>query len=201
MKKINNIWTALVANKNKIFILAKNMVNYHFLSKTQKEDIQGILELDVAKETLKTWLIYTGLGNLLPVLIAFFINMMINPVINWMTYLNNGSISIVAYNMLISSVFYLQETTISDTDSLRKKILGIGSLLLFINISLFTLQTTSFGQIGPYKNYITLFAAFVFLILSYNSGRIMVILQKRIAEDYYRGAFQKYALKVDLGYF
>ncbi len=136
------------------------------------------------KDTLSVWYIFALAGNILPVIIAFGINALINGTCNWLKYINNGAIPLVSYGIIISGIYYLIESTKPDHEFLKKKVLGIAIILLFISISLFTFLSLTNIPLSRCKLELMLALSIIFGLFAAEISSIMVLMQKSIVQGY-----------------
>jgi uncharacterized membrane protein YadS len=153
-----------------------------FFTSAERDELNRYKE--VARGSLTVWFIFSILGSLLPVIIAFITNLLINNPCNWLQYINNGAIPIVSYSIIVSAIFYLLDSTQPALEVIRKKVLGISIILLFVNISLLTLLTVNQNTLGVIRTMIIFIATILFLCLSIYAGRTMVMLQKSIINNF-----------------
>jgi uncharacterized membrane protein YadS len=78
----------------------------------------------------------------------------------------------------------LLDSTQPALEVIRKKVLGISIILLFVNISLLTLLTVNQNTLGVIRTMIIFIATILFLCLSIYAGRTMVMLQKSIINNF-----------------
>lgn len=153
-----------------------------FLSRREREKLTEIYnkEKEKCQDSLSVWFTLSVLVNILPVIVAFLFNIAQNNVGDWIFFANSGAVSLVGYNIVISAIFYLLDATKVPHENLKKKLLGIGILMLFLNISLFTFQATNTWNLNCIVLYVTFGLSLLFLILTIASSRYMVVLQKEI---------------------
>lgn len=162
--------------------MKRKLFSYILLTKRERSKLEEIYnkESEKCKDSLSVWFTFAVIGNLLPVIVAFALNLVINDDSRWLEYLNNGTISLVGYNIVISAIFYLLDTTKPSHESLKKKVLGIGIIMLFLNISMFTFQATALSFMTCMVLGLSFLISLFLLSFTTASGRYMVILQKEI---------------------
>jgi len=169
-----------------------------FLSADEFMALKQSQEHEVAKGEISLFKILNIFGNLLPLIIAIGISLLlfhtkdenIDKSISCdyiIKISNNGSLPLICYSLILSSIIFLLDKTEPSQESLRKKVLAISVLLLFISISLYTLLTAQSDSISD-NGHILLFGMSILLFwFTIIISKCMILLQKKIVE----GGFDK----------
>jgi len=175
----------------------RNIDNWvFFLTKKQKRKLNTIRANNI--EDYKTWSVYAVLLPLAAYLFAFLVNVlfMANHFHCWsftdlwkeiFTTLNNGSLPIIGFGIVSSSISYLMEVIDEGNPSqktnlayLRRKIMSISVLILFLTSALYILQSINrnYIAISEQQETVVFIVTIIILILAISSGRKMFLLQK-----------------------
>lgn len=154
------------------------------LSKDEQSVVAQISERQKSKDSISIWFLYSVYGSLLPIILTVILSFLTlsNPV--FYKIVNNGSVSLIAYSIIISAVFYLLDSTQPSFETIRKKILGYAILTLFINISIYTILNIFGDRLSGIAQFILLILSICFLWGSIHISKFMVILQESVINDY-----------------
>ena len=131
------------------------------------------------KDKIALWIVFSIICNLIPLIISFIFSIFLNGPSKFLWFLNNGSLPIVSYGIIISSVLFLLDTTKPPFETLKKKTLGIAIILLFMNISLFVFLTSNQDKQFSNIKLIALFSlSLLMFIYTYKISKIMIVMQK-----------------------
>lgn len=166
-------------------------------------------------EDFKVWYIYAALLPLATYTFAFLINFtfLLNEpckftLKNIFATLNNGSLPIIAFGIVSSSIPFLMEVIEVENEKrksiigdLRKKIMAIAVLVLFLTSALYVLQSINreFIILDDYQEIILFVMTFVILLFSISNGGKMFLLQKDTVHKEEEYIAQKGATKFSKG--
>ncbi|MDF1518108.1 MAG: hypothetical protein P1P79_09185 [Lutibacter sp.] len=161
-----------------------------FFNKDQSDRIDTLKSKNL--ESYKTWLIFSVSLPLATYLISVILNFLINGFCKWGEIMNNGSLSIISFGIISSGIPYILEKLQKDDiviEDLRKRVMAISVLLMFLSSAWFVFQTTSVQQFSNNTNinltqHLIVFISSLFLlILSVRNSENLFLLQKKLAED------------------
>ena len=167
-------------------------VQYWFLKKTDLVEINTYRDSEIGREEVSLLNIFSLWGNLLPILIALGMSILLMDnrkyaeldTINIIRLINNGSIPLICYSIILSGVGFILDKTTPEHPALRRKVLGIGILLLFISVTLYTLLTSLNSTIKDTGHFVLLLIS---VFVMYNAVKItytMVLLQNKVVNDF-----------------
>ena len=166
-----------------------------FLSKDELLGLKQNQDHEVAKIEISLFKILNILGNLLPLIIAVGISLLLfhtknenednSITVNYVVQIfNNGSLPLICYSLILSSIIFLLDKTEPSQEALRKKVLAIAVLLLFISISLYTLLTAQSDSISDLGHIILLLLSIALFCFTIDISKCMILLQKKIVEGF-----------------
>jgi len=143
------------------------------------------------KQDLTSWTLFTVILPLITFLFVAAINILYTNCLcsSWGKIFNNGSLPIIAFGVISSTIPYLVEKLRSESNEkldvdnnveifdLRKRALAFATVLLFITAGLFIVQSLNFVENNDTKNIIFLISAIIITFLSAIVGRAMFLLQ------------------------
>lgn len=147
------------------------------------------------EQDLTSWTVFTIVLPLITFFFAACINMIYSECLcsDWGKIFNNGSIPIIAFGVISSTIPYLVEKLRfkkkngvdkdnNDEDDeeifdLRKRTLAFATVLLFVTAGLFIIQSVSLFKNDDKRNWLLLIVAILTTIFSAKIGRIMFLLQ------------------------
>lgn len=168
-------------------------------SKEEQKVLNQFKEQEVAKDEISLFNILNVLGNLLPLIIAFVMSILLfdmrdsaienskdiglNPS-SIIRLLNNGSLPLISYSIILSTIIFLLDKTDPNHEGLRKKLLGISVLLLFISISLYTMLTSLSMLISLEGHWFLWLVSVTLFSFTINVSKFMILLQKKVVDSY-----------------
>lgn len=145
------------------------------------------------KHDLISWLIFAVALPILTYFFAVVMNIIITPIDRlsdvWASVVNNGSLPIAAFGIISSGIPYLMEhlsNINSDINGLRKRVMAIATVFMFLTSGLFLFQSISPNtvKLEGYQNVIVFLLSIVFAIFSISVGIKMYLLQSALFNDY-----------------
>jgi hypothetical protein len=135
-----------------------------------------------------TWILFSIILPLAPFLISILINFLLIGFCDWGKILNNGSLPIISYGFITAGIVYIMEKINNDNPvvfQLRERIMPIAVLLLFINSSIFILQTSVKETLNGTQHLIVLLTSAIVFYFSLRVSQNMFFLQRKIADGDY----------------
>ena len=180
-----------------------------FLTKKQRRKLNKIRANNI--EDYKTWSVYVIVLPLAAFIFAFGLNMLFllnhgngislsEEIEHVFIIINNGSLPIIGFGIVSSSITYLMEVIDEGKKSqtanlayIRRKIMSISVLVLFLTSALYILQSISrdFFPSSIVQDIIIFVTTLVILILAISTGRKMFLLQKLTIENDYAVSIHK----------
>ncbi|WP_423346929.1 hypothetical protein [Larkinella sp. VNQ87] len=156
---------------------------------SQEKRIEGLCKEN--SDELWTWTVLTALLPIITFLLAAFVNTFFidysGDIIQQLgKILNNGSLPIIAFGIVTSSVPYLVEKLKMNESNeedeifnIRKRIMAVATLLIFLTSGLFLLQSLSIltDRFQPVHHLISIALSFLLAIYCVVIGRKMFVLQ------------------------
>jgi len=144
-------------------------------------------------EDLKSWTIFSVFLPLITFGFAVVTNLVYSTPsgvkAKWGTFLNNGSLPIIAFGIMSSSLPYMVEKlslsgAAKDTIiySLRKRVVAIVAAVMFLASGLFIIQSLSFLQNNHSQNTLLAIGGLIVTIWATILGRAMFLTQSMIVE-------------------
>lgn len=159
-----------------------------FFDQKNKENLNKILTHQINKDLkgeLVTWKLITVV---LPV-VTFFVVLILNISTNidkpelFLQFMNNGSLPIISFGILTSGMPYLLEQlqTYPDFHIIRRRVMAIAMIFLFLSASLYTLQTLHIinERLNCCTSLLLLLASIYVFFFSSSVGFKMFVLQSR----------------------
>lgn len=179
-------------------LMINKLTNVIFVFNKEQSDILTNIQANSStRSDFRTWTQITICLPLLTFLVAVGFNFLLAPSCcyireNWLKFLLNGSIPIISFGIISSGVSYLMETLNTDlpsVQSMRKRVMGIALMFLFLTSVLYIFQSVPFISDGlrPVQSGLVLVVSVVVCMGSISIGRKMYLLQKSMIEEYYKG--------------
>lgn len=158
---------------------------------SQQKKLEDIRKNEQIREDLKSWTIFTITLPIVTFCLAAAMNILLSRCISneWGKILNNGSLPIIAFGIVSSAVSYLVEQLKSSDPTvheLRKRVMAVSLLLLFITASLFLFQslTVVSERMNTFHHFIVFLMSLLVAVYSVKLGRKMYLLQSSFNENY-----------------
>ncbi|SKB62653.1 hypothetical protein SAMN05660226_02323 [Parapedobacter luteus] len=162
-----------------------------FLSNSDNEYLNESRVIEKGKEEISLFKIYSFWGSILPIFIAIGMSILLEnsrriDILYILRLLNNGSLPLVLYSISISVFMFLLDKTNPKYLNLRKKILGLSILLLFLNASLYTFLTALGQQLHLCGQIFILVFTILIGVNVWNTTKTMILLKKRVVKSYFK---------------
>ncbi|WP_346861160.1 hypothetical protein [uncultured Draconibacterium sp.] len=137
------------------------------------------------KVSFITWILFSIALPLAPYVISVFINFLLTGFCDWGRIVNNGSLPIISYGFITAGIVYILEKIRNDNViifQLRERIMPVAVLLLFLNSSIFILETSVKDTLNTLQHVIVLIVSIFIFYFSLRVSQNMFFLQRKISD-------------------
>ena len=137
------------------------------------------------KVSFITWILFSIILPLAPYIISVLINFLLTGFCNWGKIINNGSLPIISYGFITAGIVYIMEKIKNDNliiFQLRERIMPVAVLLLFLNSSIFILETSVKDTLNTIQHAIVLVVSLFIFYFSLRVSQNMFFLQRKISD-------------------
>lgn len=164
-----------------------------FFKDSQKKEFTKILRHQNNKTLIDefiTWKLITVFLPLITFLFVVFFNILssnLGPE-NYYSFFNNGSLPIIAFGIITSGMPFLLEQLegYPDLYSVRRRVMAVGLIFLFLSASIYIIQTLSIiaSSLNSITNFIISIVSICVFYISSSVGYKMFILQSKNIKAY-----------------
>lgn len=143
------------------------------------EEVNELQSLSTAnKKRIRNWVIFSVGLPFLPVIVTFLINVLFEGF--QLEFLVTGSIPIVAFGIISSNISYLTERlskTSKVVEIMKKRILGVGVLILFLLVCVFVVESVVKFDLKDRERTYLFISSMILLFYSISIGIKMFLFQ------------------------